>query len=94
MAEILVPKNMYVPFQKKITKILALENSVAFFFLSAIYMKHVKKGLGMRLLYATLYIVQVVAFCDVDVKKIEKGVYTYQESEVTQCYIQYYIALM
>lgn len=42
-----------------------------------------QKVLSMLLGFkCNLYNLQVVAFCDVDVKKIHKGYYIYEESEV------------
>ena len=36
-------------------------------------------------------VLQMVAFCDVDVKKINKGFYIYEESDVVCIVLLYYI---
>ena len=47
---------------------------------------HSKESVNIGSSYNIQLYFQVIAFCDVDVKKISRGYYTYEESQVIYCY--------
>ena len=70
---------IYTCVRRLVVKCILSTISSAYFIRIAHYTMDEQHYCGCTLLF---YLSQVVAFCDVDVKKISKGCYIYEESEV------------